>query len=188
MASDTKVTIYYGPLSWFDQQIEGLPCDSLMEIVYARDEVNRQLRVVIPGQQESEPEEQERPEHLVAESGDYASLSRSFPGWRRRRSSATRLREYIATLARCAGLPWPWRPQQPGRQFTTAGTVLVRMTAILRGCQPQERRATGNPFLQTARAHAGRTITASVRHIGQDTAARVRYVGVGRWRSWSRRR
>lgn len=75
MASDTKVTIYYGPLSWFDQQIEGLPCDSLMEIVYARDEVNRQLRVVIPGQQESEPEEQERPEHLVAESGDYASLS-----------------------------------------------------------------------------------------------------------------
>ncbi|MFE9658301.1 AAA family ATPase [Micromonospora sp. NPDC006431] len=75
MPSDTKVTVYYGPLSWFDEQVEGLSCDSLMEIVYARDEVNRQLRVVVPGQQESEPEERERPEHVVAESGDYASLN-----------------------------------------------------------------------------------------------------------------
>ncbi|MBQ0994825.1 ATP-dependent Clp protease ATP-binding subunit [Micromonospora sp. H61] len=75
MPSDTKVTVYYGPLSWFDEQVEDLPCDSLMEIVYARDEVNRQLKVIVPGQQENEPEERERSGHVVAESGDYASLN-----------------------------------------------------------------------------------------------------------------
>lgn len=75
MPSDTKITIYYGPLSWFDRQVEDLTCDSLMEIMYERDEVNRQLRVVVPDQQEREPEESTAPEHVVAESGDYASLS-----------------------------------------------------------------------------------------------------------------
>jgi ATP-dependent Clp protease ATP-binding subunit ClpA len=75
MPSDTKVTVYYGPLSWFDEQVEDLPCDSLMEIVYARDEAKRQFRVVVPDQEESEQEEPERPEHVVAESGDYASLN-----------------------------------------------------------------------------------------------------------------
>lgn len=75
MSSDTKVSVYYGPLSWFDEQVKDLTCDSLMDIVYARDESKRELRVIVPGQEESDPTEPERPEHVVAESGDYASLN-----------------------------------------------------------------------------------------------------------------
>jgi ATP-dependent Clp protease ATP-binding subunit ClpA len=76
MPSDTKVTVYYGPLSWFEKQLGSQPRESLLEIVYAHDEAVRQLKVVIPGREDAEPDDQqpERPKRVVAESSDYASL------------------------------------------------------------------------------------------------------------------
>lgn len=75
--SSTKITVYYGPLSWFEEQLGTRPCDSLLEIVNARDEMQRLFKVIVPGQNEDEPEDQqrERPKRVVADSSDYASLN-----------------------------------------------------------------------------------------------------------------
>jgi MoxR-like ATPase len=78
MPTDTKVSIYYGPLSWFKEQLGDRSAESLLEIVYERDESFRQLKVVMPPQEGSEPEvqpTQDRPKRVVAESSDYASLN-----------------------------------------------------------------------------------------------------------------
>jgi len=77
MPDETKVDVYYGPLSWFEGQIETQSYDSLLEIVYARDELQRQIRVIVPGQDDSDSDDRhsERPECVVADSSDYASLS-----------------------------------------------------------------------------------------------------------------
>lgn len=77
MTPSTKVTVYFGPLSWF-QGLLGEPArDSLLDLAFERDEASRRLKVVMPDQ---EPEDEDngdaiRPENVVAESGDYASLS-----------------------------------------------------------------------------------------------------------------
>jgi len=76
MASDTKVTIYYGPLAWFESQIAKKQPDSLLELVFERDEATRLVTHVVEGQEASVPEALKRqPEHLAAESSDYASLN-----------------------------------------------------------------------------------------------------------------
>ena len=45
--SDTKVRIYYGPLSWFKAQIESKDQASLLDVVYERDDASRKHTVVI---------------------------------------------------------------------------------------------------------------------------------------------
>jgi len=76
MPGDTKVTIYYGPLSWFNNQLGKKKRDGLLEIVYERDEANRRFIHVVEGQQVPTPEEPApRPKRVVAASSDYASLN-----------------------------------------------------------------------------------------------------------------
>ncbi|MBS2966881.1 AAA family ATPase [Actinocrinis puniceicyclus] len=77
MSGDTKIAIYYGPTSWFEGELGKQNYESLLEIVYARDETLRQLKVVIPDRDEDEPDgrQTERPKRVVAESSDYASLN-----------------------------------------------------------------------------------------------------------------
>ena len=76
MTGDTKVTIYYGPLYWFKAQLGNKKHESLLEIVYERDESNRRIRHVVEGQEVvAEPEPVKRPKLIVAKSGDYASLN-----------------------------------------------------------------------------------------------------------------
>ncbi len=87
MSNDTKVIIYYGPLSWFEQCVGKKKTEGLLEAVFAREERLRQLTVVVPDQggdaDKAEPK-RKRPKRLVAESGDYASLQEhaitNFPG------------------------------------------------------------------------------------------------------------
>lgn len=77
MPSDTKVTLYYGPVSWFKEQTRCLEAENLLDIVYERDESRREIRVIPPGQEPTRTGEldEERPANVVAESGDYASLT-----------------------------------------------------------------------------------------------------------------
>lgn len=78
MSSDTKVTIYYGPLSWFQKQLGSEERESLLELAYARDELSRQHRVVVEGQEvpaSDDQNAQDRPNRVAAESSDYASLN-----------------------------------------------------------------------------------------------------------------
>ncbi|GLY19939.1 hypothetical protein Kisp01_69530 [Kineosporia sp. NBRC 101677] len=77
MSNDTTIIVYYGPLSWFEEEIGTEQSDSLLEIVYAREEERRQLRVVIPDQPEAELNswESDSPDRVVADSSDYASLN-----------------------------------------------------------------------------------------------------------------
>lgn len=77
MIGDINVTIYYGPQSWFDQEIGSLESMPLLEIVYERDERARIVWHRVDGQ--SAPtegdEDEDGPEDIVAGSGDYASLN-----------------------------------------------------------------------------------------------------------------
>lgn len=75
MPSDTKVTIYYGPLAWLEAQIGKQARESLLDIAYERDEANRRHTHVVEGQEVAAPETPPRPRRVVAESSDYASLS-----------------------------------------------------------------------------------------------------------------
>lgn len=75
MKSDVRVTIYYGPLSWFREQLSTKDHKSLLEIVIERDEESHVHTFRAEGQPpatQSEPAE--RPKRVVAESNDYASL------------------------------------------------------------------------------------------------------------------
>ncbi|MEV8183287.1 AAA family ATPase [Specibacter sp. NPDC078692] len=87
MANDVKVTIYFGPLSWFEQCVGKKKKEGLLEAVFAREENLRQLRVVLPEDSSNEDRskpKRKRPKRLIAESGDYASLQEhaitNFPG------------------------------------------------------------------------------------------------------------
>lgn len=76
MTGDIKVTIYYGPLYWFKAQLGKKKHESLLEIVYERDESNRRITHVMEGQEVvAELEPVKRPKLIVAKSGDYASLN-----------------------------------------------------------------------------------------------------------------
>lgn len=75
MASDTKVTVYYGPLSWFEEQLGGGPRRYLLDAVDERDETKRRIRHTVDGQETEEAEASvPRPTRLVAVSTDYASV------------------------------------------------------------------------------------------------------------------
>lgn len=75
MKSDVRVTIYYGPLSWFRAQLPAKSHKSLLEIVIERDEESRVHKHRAEGQAPApEPEPAKRPARVVAESNDYASL------------------------------------------------------------------------------------------------------------------
>ncbi len=75
MASDTKVTVYYGPLSWFEEQLGGGPRRYLLDAVDERDETKRRIRHTVDGQEAEEAEASvPRPTRLVAVSTDYASV------------------------------------------------------------------------------------------------------------------
>lgn len=75
MTTKTNVTIYYGPHSWFEKQIERKKRVYLLDAVNDRDESRRQFRHTIDGQEPQEnPEPPPRPVNLVASSSDYASI------------------------------------------------------------------------------------------------------------------
>ncbi len=77
MPGDTKVTVYCGPLSWFEEQLGKQADESLLDIVYARDEARRLFKIIAPAHNESELDDLQpkRPKRMVAQSSDYASLS-----------------------------------------------------------------------------------------------------------------
>jgi ATP-dependent Clp protease ATP-binding subunit ClpA len=75
MASDTKVTVYYGPLSWFEKQLGKGSRRYLLDAVNERDEARRRIRHTVDGQESAEEEAPApRPDRLIAMSNDYASV------------------------------------------------------------------------------------------------------------------
>ncbi|KIS27840.1 peptidase S14 [Arthrobacter sp. SPG23] len=78
MSADTTVSIFYGPLSWFKQELGDLEHESLLELVHELDEERRQFRLVGHGQQEPLESSRQRPALVVAESNDYASFNEHF--------------------------------------------------------------------------------------------------------------
>jgi ATP-dependent Clp protease ATP-binding subunit ClpA len=76
MGSDTKVTVYYGPLSWFEKQLGKGSRRYLLDAVNERDETKRQIRVTADGQESTKEEPPApRPDLLIAMSSDYASFN-----------------------------------------------------------------------------------------------------------------
>lgn len=76
MPRDTKVVIYYGPLSWFHDQLGKKKRKGLLDIVNERDEANRRHTHVVEGQETAPPENPApRPKRIAAESSDFASLN-----------------------------------------------------------------------------------------------------------------
>ena len=79
MTHSTRVTVWFGPLSWFQERLGDTPRESLLELVFERDEATRRLKVVVPGQDDDDPGDAADfvagPDIVVAESGDYASLN-----------------------------------------------------------------------------------------------------------------
>ncbi|OFO20185.1 hypothetical protein HMPREF3056_10350 [Corynebacterium sp. HMSC056F09] len=75
MSRSLKAKIYYGPPSWFEEQTDTIGSESFLDIVYERDSRARELVIV---QRDASPTEDqdpvERPEYVVVNSGDYASL------------------------------------------------------------------------------------------------------------------
>lgn len=96
MSNDVAITIYYGPLSWYNQRLSNIKYKSLLDVVFAQDEENREQ--VIVHVQPSEDGTITRPKvgklatqrikHIAAETGDFASLNdhviTNFPGLVRR--------------------------------------------------------------------------------------------------------
>lgn len=80
----TKVTVYYGPSSWFESAVKESGSEGLLEAVFDHEERHRELRIVQEGADRTKPDVIERPIRLVAKSGDYASLNEhvisNFPG------------------------------------------------------------------------------------------------------------
>lgn len=78
MSDDTKVKLYFGPLNWFEDQLKGKARRSLLEVVFELDDARREIRVVNANdesQSKAEKPRVPRVKHVVAESGDYASLN-----------------------------------------------------------------------------------------------------------------
>ncbi|WP_449279812.1 AAA family ATPase [Leucobacter sp. GX0328] len=86
MQPETKVTVYYGPLAWFDATVAEQEEEGILEAASELDERRKEFRIVgFPGDNEQQEDEQfDRPQRLIAKSGDYASLSEhvisNFPG------------------------------------------------------------------------------------------------------------
>jgi ATP-dependent Clp protease ATP-binding subunit ClpA len=75
MGSSTKVTVYKGPLTWFDKQIGSGERKYLLDAVNEHDEAKRRHRVTVDGQERPNEEvTMPRPEQLIAISSDYASI------------------------------------------------------------------------------------------------------------------
>lgn len=75
MSSDTKVSIYYGPLPWFRKQLGKKKHQYLLDIVAERDELSRRVVHTAEGDVRIEGEEAKpRTKRVVAESADYVSL------------------------------------------------------------------------------------------------------------------
>ena len=75
MGSDTKVTVYYGPLSWFEKQLGQGARRYLLDALNERDEARRRIRHTVDGQESTEEETSApRPDRLIAMSSDYASV------------------------------------------------------------------------------------------------------------------
>jgi ATP-dependent Clp protease ATP-binding subunit ClpA len=68
MKGETKVTVCYGPLSWFEEQLGKEPRTYLLDAVNQRDEARRRIRHSIDGQERLDEEvSPPRPKHLVAQ-------------------------------------------------------------------------------------------------------------------------
>lgn len=88
MSADTKVTVYFGPLDWFREQLGDRSTESLLQIAHDLDAAKRQFHLTFEGH-EAADEDSDDGEHdddiVIAESGDYASLSEhvisNFPGF-----------------------------------------------------------------------------------------------------------
>lgn len=82
MVNNTKVTLYYGPLSWFEEELgDDTPRDYLLDIVNERDEARRRFLHIVPGQDVKGEDDDDdivdvepAPELLVTFSSDYASV------------------------------------------------------------------------------------------------------------------
>ncbi|WP_282852841.1 AAA family ATPase [Gulosibacter sediminis] len=75
MGSDTTVTVYYGPLSWFEKQLGKGARQYLLDAVNERDEARRRILHTVDGQEAAEEEPAApRPDRLIAMSSDYASV------------------------------------------------------------------------------------------------------------------
>lgn len=74
MPGDMRVTIYYGPLSWFREQLGPGECEYLLDIVNERDEARRRIVHTAEGQEIGPVPSGPRPKQVVAESSDYASI------------------------------------------------------------------------------------------------------------------
>ncbi|MEW1990468.1 AAA family ATPase [Microbacterium sp. NPDC078849] len=73
------VTAYYGPSEWFGERVKPTRKESLREAVNAHDDERNQTVHIhhVPGQEPPrvKPKKRKRPQRLVADSGDYASLN-----------------------------------------------------------------------------------------------------------------
>lgn len=74
MAADVKVTVYNGPLTWFEDQLGEKPRAYLLDVINERDEARRRIWHAAEGQEIEQREPAPRVECLVAESSDYASI------------------------------------------------------------------------------------------------------------------
>lgn len=75
MASDTKVRVYFGPLSWFEEQLGKGSRRYLLDAVNERDEARRRIRHTVDGQESTEEEAPAlRPDRLIAMFSDYPSV------------------------------------------------------------------------------------------------------------------
>jgi len=83
MPDDVSITVFYGPLSWFNQELSKIKYKALLDVVYEHDDENREQVVihVQPGQDggitrpKVERAKEPRIKHLAAESGDFANLN-----------------------------------------------------------------------------------------------------------------
>ena len=75
MKSDTKVIVYYGPPSWFEEQLGKGQRQYLLDLLNERDEARRRIRHTIDGQESTDKEAcTSRSECVIAMSSDYASV------------------------------------------------------------------------------------------------------------------
>jgi ATP-dependent Clp protease ATP-binding subunit ClpA len=75
--NETDVTVYYGPLTWFKAELDGLDVESLLELASLYDQSNRRIIHTVAGSSAGDDElaEEVGAEHVAAESSDYASFS-----------------------------------------------------------------------------------------------------------------